>query len=110
ALQGAMDDVRIYNIALGAADILELATLPPPPIPLLNSPENLSTAVPTAPELTWNPAQGAGSYQLQVSQEEGFSTTVFDQAGISAISAGISGLQFNTLYYWRVRAANPSGE
>src|SRR5690606_22993619 len=50
------------------------------------------------------------SYQLQVSLEETFPSTVFEQAGITATSATVTGLDFNTLYYWRVRATNTSGD
>src|SRR5690606_20893218 len=31
SFQGSMDDVRIYNVALGASDIQALAETPPPP-------------------------------------------------------------------------------
>src|SRR5690606_5814941 len=34
-LKGAMDDVRIYNVALGADEIQDLATLPLPGVPEL---------------------------------------------------------------------------
>src|SRR5690606_19673603 len=70
--KGSMDDVRIYNIALGAAEILDLATLPPASTPLLTSPVDQSEGIPTDTDLSWNPSEGAVSYRVQVSETEGF--------------------------------------
>src|SRR5690606_16948758 len=66
---GALDDVRIYNAALAAADIAQLAETPPPPqgSPALAAPADLSTGVPTSPTLSWLPVAGAASYEVQVS-------------------------------------------
>src|SRR5690606_34898346 len=98
--QGAVDDVRIYNTALDAAGILELATLPPPPAPLLSSPEDLSNSVSNTPLLAWEPVPGAASYQIQVSGEPGFSNPVMDQEGITESTIPVA-LDYSTPYYWR---------
>src|SRR5690606_35625919 len=92
------------------ADILELATLPPPSTPVLNAPEDLAQEVPTGASLNWNPASGAQSYQIQVSEDAEFTSTMFDQNGITSTSAVPDGLDFGTAYYWRVRATNTAGD
>src|SRR5690606_11091102 len=105
-LQGAMDDVRIYKTALGAEDIMALAALPPPPAPVLKTPADLATGVSNVPLLGWEPVPGAISYQLQVSEDAGFSNPAFEQNGMTDIGLPVT-LNFNTTSFWRVRAPNP---
>jgi uncharacterized protein affecting Mg2+/Co2+ transport len=80
-----------------------------PAAPTLASPSNGATGVATNPTLSWNASTGAASYRLQVSTSSTFSTTVYDQSGITGTSQQVSGLANNTLYYWRVNATNAGG-
>ncbi|SFU79375.1 Por secretion system C-terminal sorting domain-containing protein [Pontibacter akesuensis] len=80
-----------------------------PQAPLLASPQHASTGVALSPTLMWNAADGAASYQAQVSTSSGFSSLAFDQANLSSTSAYVSDLSANTTYYWRVRASNAAG-
>src|SRR5690606_25159099 len=108
AMQGAIDDVRIYNTALAAADIQALAETPPPPqgAPALAAPANLSTGVPTSPTLSWQPVGGAASYEVQVSAGADFSSPVFGHSVTTGTSVEVPGLGSATSYHWRVRASN----
>ena len=81
----------------------------PPSAPTLALPANGATGIATSPALGWNASSGATSYRLQVSTSDTFSTTVFDQSGITGTSQAVSGLGNNTLYYWRVNATNAGG-
>ena len=82
----------------------------PPPAPALSSPANGATGVGATPELDWNASSGATSYQIQVSAASDFSTTVFNQSGISDTQVTVSpALNGSTKYYWRVNASNSSG-
>jgi hypothetical protein len=81
----------------------------PPPTPTLSSPANGTTSVSTSPTLNWNASSGATSYQLQVSTNPSFSTTIVNQSGITGTSYGVTGLTDSTTYYWRVNATNPGG-
>jgi fibronectin type 3 domain-containing protein len=83
--------------------------VPPPPAPTLVSPANGSTGVSTSPTLSWNVSSGATSYQLQVSLNQSFSTTVYSQSGLTSTSQQVTGLTNNTPYYWRVNATNAGG-
>jgi len=76
--------------------------------PALSSPAN-GSGVLTNPTLTWNASVGATSYRLQVSKDSSFSSTVFDQQGITSTSQQVSGLANNTTYYWRVSATGMGG-
>ena len=112
---GAIDDARIYNVALTEAEIQTLINTwtPPPAIPsapTLLSPADLATGISISPTLNWNASSGATSYQVQVSTVSNFATTVFDQSGIATTSASVTpALSNNTIYYWRVNATNASG-
>lgn len=88
---------------------------PPPPAgapatPSPLSPDNGTTGVSLSPTLSWNPDDNTTSNRLQVSTSSSFSTTVFDQAGITTTSQQVSGLSYSTLYYWRIDASNSFGE
>jgi hypothetical protein len=82
---------------------------PPPAQPTLSTPINGANNVVVNPTLVWSAAAGATDYRLQVSTSNAFNATVVDQAGITATSAGISGLNNSTQYFWRVNARNASG-
>ncbi len=85
------------------------AAVNPPATPTLVSPGNGTTGISTSPTMSWNVSIGAASYQLQVSINPNFSTTVVSQTGITGTSFGVSGLVNNTTYYWRVNATNAAG-
>ncbi|MBN1131264.1 MAG: hypothetical protein JXA71_19905 [Chitinispirillaceae bacterium] len=81
----------------------------PPAAPVLSSPADGAAITSSYPVLTWNPSIGAASYTLNVSAVSDFSTTIVNQSGIVSTSQAISGLSYNTTYYWRVNAVNPAG-
>jgi hypothetical protein len=82
-----------------------------PGVPVLTSPADGATGQPLALTLEWEDVSGADSYRVQVSTDAGFSTTVIDEAGLTAsahtISSGI--LSNSTQYFWRVNATNAGG-
>ncbi|OGV10269.1 MAG: hypothetical protein A2237_10820 [Stygiobacter sp. RIFOXYA2_FULL_38_8] len=80
-----------------------------PTAPLLASPINSSTGVPTNPLLSWSAADGAASYNLQVSSSSTFSSIAVDQKGITGTSSQVNGLTAGITYYWRVNATNTNG-
>jgi len=85
-------------------------TIVAPLAPALVSPPNGATNIPASPiTFTWNVSTGATSYQLQVSTNSSFSSTVVDRDTISNTSSSVTGLANDTTYYWRVRASNAGG-
>ncbi len=82
---------------------------PVPLTPDLAGPALGSTNQATAPVLSWYLTPGGTSYQLQVSNDSNFATTVFDQSNITDTTKQVSALSSLTKYYWRVRASGPGG-
>jgi hypothetical protein len=85
------------------------ASVATPMAPTLILPSNGETGVPATLLLNWDGPWGATSYQLQVSTSSDFSSLVIDQSTIKGQSYGIRDLEYNTLYYWRVKATNAGG-
>jgi len=81
----------------------------PPSTPTLASPANGSTNQSRTPTLRWNAASGATSYRVQVSTSSSFTTTVYNQAGLTGTSVTLPQLGSRTVYYWHVNATNANG-
>lgn len=83
----------------------------PPAAPILTSPANNATGTSLTPLLDWNDVSGAATYNVQVSLNSGFTTTVLNQTGVTAsqftVASGL--LANNTQYFWRIAAVNPGG-
>lgn len=89
--------------------------------PVLVSPADGTTGVPTSPTLSWPLSDGANSYRVQVSNQPLFLTNadlaimieelVLDQERVSSNSYTFtpSTLIPNTAYYWRVQPVTDSG-
>ncbi len=76
---------------------------------LINVPNEGSVDGMTSETFTWTSVSGASHYQIQVSQESDFATTIIDQTvTTNAYGLWVEGL--DGLYYWRVRAINECGE
>ena len=70
---------------------------------VLVSPANGATGVAINPTLQWQSVATATGYEVQVSTSNTFATTVFSGTTANLYQA-LSGLNYNTTYYWRVRA------
>ncbi|MFM7822310.1 MAG: peptidylprolyl isomerase, partial [Bacteroidota bacterium] len=86
--------VRTFNSATAAANLI--------------FPTDSAIGINTNPVFEWSSVANATSYTLQVSTSATFTTQtmVYNTAGITSTSQQVSGLNPNTLYYWRVRTAN----
>jgi hypothetical protein len=80
-----------------------------PSVPQLSSPSNESNEISLSPTLSWESADGASEYRVQLSVNSGFTSTVLDDSGISETQRTVSDLEYETVYYWRVRAGNSNG-
>ena len=72
---------------------------------ILASPTNGATNQSAEPELTWTGSDNAQNYFVEVSSNSSF-TTIVDSGTVQSTSYTASGLNTNTLYYWRVTASN----
>lgn len=76
----------------------------------LSSPQDGDSIEGESVTFQWQSLASAVSYRVQVGLDPSFNTTVFDEAGLSATSRTVSGLDESATYYWRVRAANSGGD
>ncbi len=106
--------VRAKNIAgtsaySAARSFTTVTIVSPPSTPTLAFPGHGAANQPTILTLSWNPSTDAEAYHLQVSTASDFSTTVFDDSTITAVSRQVGPLVSETTYYWWVRAKNVVG-
>lgn len=82
-----------------------------PAAPILLAPPNGAQNQPLFVTLQWNAAQGAALYDLHISGDPGFFTTVLRDSTIpaSVTSRRIGEIFPGTTLYWRVRAKNAAG-
>lgn len=75
--------------------------------PLLSAPQNAASNISLSPLLFWNKVVGTNvNYRLQVSQNQNFSSTIYDVNNLVNNQYQLSGLVNNSTYYWRVNATN----
>lgn len=70
--------------------------------PGLTSPANGATGIPVSIAMNWQAVTGATAYKLQVDDEETFDTPLQTIGNIQTISYSLSGLDYETSYYWRI--------
>lgn len=80
-----------------------------PEIPLLTLPLSGSHDNPIQMVLRWKGAVSASEYHLQISTDSPFKTLVYNDSTILDTSRFVTGLHYNTTYYWRVRSKNING-
>ncbi len=85
-------------------------TIDAPGIVELDTPEDQSTGISVTPQLQWHESDRAAEYQLRIAGDSGFEDIITDISGITGISVTPDELQYNTTYYWKVRAHNTGGE
>jgi fibronectin type 3 domain-containing protein len=81
-----------------------------PAVVSLISPEDESVDVSNTPTFTWSEAGGADTYTIQLSTSGDFSSTVIDESGITETEFEAEALDWETTYFWRVRASNEAGD
>ncbi len=95
--------------ASAAQWFLDLTSTPKPPA--LTQPADKAVSQPLATTVQWATTASAAIYDVQVSANSGFTTTLVRDSLISAnaTSKQLSGLAAGTSYYWRVRSKNNVG-
>jgi hypothetical protein len=80
-----------------------------PAAPALVSPPDGATGVSFSPTLTWSATAGADAYFVEVDDDAGFGSPVFTDT-LDGLSTQVTGLDFETQYFWRVTASNICGD
>ena len=76
--------------------------------PQLSNPANGAKQVMLTPVLEWTSVDGASAYHVQLATDSNFTMVVLDTS-IAGQSIQVDSLQYDTPYYWRVRAENYTG-
>ncbi len=74
--------------------------------PVLVTPRHDSLGTALNGVLTWNSVSGATGYNVRLSDDPSFASTILNQTGVTGTTLPFSGLSFNKKYYWSVQAAN----
>ena len=103
--------VRAYNglgqvSAWSAIRNFKTGWLPPSS---LNSPANGEFLLNKRPTLSWSAVANAGSYNVQISLADNFSTVQINATATSTSFTPAADLKANSTYYWRVRTAGTNG-
>ena len=77
--------------------------------PNLIKPVNSEINVTISPSFVWEKQGIEDSFQLQISLDESFLSVFIDSSGITRDSITLYQFNFNTTYYWRVKAFNSLG-
>jgi len=110
--QGLIDEVRVYNVALTAAEIqADMATPITPGTPPPTAPANLmATASGTTITLNWTGSADAIGVSNYLVERENPGSTSFVQIGTTtATTYSDTGLTVNSTYSYRVRAMDWAG-
>jgi len=104
---GAIDDIRLYNRALGAADIQEVM-LGQPELAYGPVPEDKATGVLRDATLTWTPGEFANTHDVYFGTvfEDVNSASVPTSAGLDVNAFDPGPLAFGQTYFWRVDEVN----
>ena len=76
----------------------------------LSVPGNNEGQVNITPVLSWEAAERAASYRVEISTEEDFSVLPVQGSSSQTSFTSPTPLDFATIYYWRIKAVNIGGE
>ncbi|PKD43236.1 PQQ-dependent sugar dehydrogenase [Rhodohalobacter barkolensis] len=111
---GSDNSNELYVVGWGpVARIFRFLEEESPAVPgktVLNAPADGATDVSLDPTLRWEPVDQGARYKVQVSSSENFATMFVDESDVVQIEFELSGLDYETQYYWRVRAVNAAGD
>ena len=76
----------------------------------LDTPAHEATGVALSPDLSWEAATGATSYDVEVDDDSDFSSPAYSATETGTTSSVTVSLSEYTVYYWRVRGSNSYGD
>jgi hypothetical protein len=98
-----------YTEFLIGKDTTVFSPAVPAAAPVLVYPSANAVGIPLSASLIWGRVYGASTYEVNISNNQTFSTSIIDSSNIRDSSFAISSLLKGTMYYWRVKAKNSSG-
>ncbi len=91
------------------SDAFVFETSPIPAKTILTSPVNNEDNVSVKPTFKWNATPNATAYRLEVATEQSFQTLVLEKDLQFPTFKTVKQLEYETEYFWRVRASNNVG-
>jgi concanavalin A-like lectin/glucanase superfamily protein/glycosyl hydrolase family 123 len=105
--------VKAGNSGYGWGDYSEVwnfTNLSPPTAPVLSAPGDESSNSASSINFSWNSSTGATNYYLQIADNAGFASPMFDSACGNNTDTTVAGFPDDcTIYYWRVKGYNAAG-
>ncbi len=80
-----------------------------PSVPVLFSPANNATLQPLSLNLVWRKSTNVITYRVQLATDSLFNTLIVNDSTLTDSIRAVSGLNYNTNYWWRVNGKNASG-
>jgi len=78
--------------------------------PVLTSPTNGSTEIPVNANFSWEEVADANSYSIQIAEDAGFTSLIADESDLTETAFNYLLPDYQTAYYWRVKASNSESE
>lgn len=92
------------------SEVFSFTTIALPNKPLLTEPPDQAEDVRKRPLFKWEILDNADNYEIQVARDEGFENIVYEKDAIPLNRTSIlSGIEYETRYYWHVRGHNEGG-
>jgi len=80
-----------------------------PGAPVLLAPLNNAVNVAVDQTLQWNATKNALTYYLQFGKDALFTSPIVNDSTLTDTLFSVTGLELNTVYFWRVRVTTPGG-
>jgi hypothetical protein len=93
----------------GIYRISSLTAYMPPQTPVLRTPENNASDLPTDLRFEWSEVSTADTYRFQLGATATFSNPFVDEETLQEASYSVNQLLYSRRYYWRVRSQNYGG-
>lgn len=102
--------VKAFNdeTASDWSQIWKFQTVVAPPVHI--SPADSAMDTQNDVEITWEESEGANEYDIQISRDENFTVIIYDGATDDETLHTLENLDYNTTYWWRLRAKNDDGK
>lgn len=83
--------------------------VPTPEAPGLLDPDDNEANIPLTHLFKWDAGAFTEEFEIQVATSVNFSTIVAQAEHVTTMATGLSGMDYNSTYYWRVRGVNTYG-
>jgi len=110
AIENRQHIINTFNWTINDAGLADDCEVVPVAVTLL-TPTDEEEDVLIRPEFSWHVASGADTYHFELADDPGFESIVTQLSNLSETTITIhEDLDYKSIYYWRVRAGNGTGQ